>query len=1706
MASANVLSVIIKAAIGAVAPGPLVETIISGVIGNRVDALVAETCSKFVQSLKKTDLPLNDRLERAVVSAYCKAQLEFVNICLKELESEPQWRGKLTNKESEHSKVVLVNKKNSLQARIKNIQNFEKSIFEIESSFDSFDIDLIISPGSEQLNTLISQVQTSLVQKAILDCPVQVFQEKLEDVRGGLIERLCAYFSQELETNQAISSLLQVRLLTNINQKIGDIFYQLPDKFLDIELELQELISSIQLSKESLSEGLKQVNSMGQITYQLTNIEKAVDKVGRQTESGFDRMDKRFDKIEQVFWNQYENSTKFDFETDEKYQNKTIKKSKKIPKIIHFPEVIRAFTSRDNELAEIEKRLIFDEDKSYQYRIAIIAGLGGIGKSTLSHYFAKKYESYFDAGCIELDARKNISELTAEIISELEIEALNSESFNINNIAKELESRNILVLIENVDSINLIHINSFIKYLLNNGKMCTLIVTTRDRDIHLDLGLKNEYVVNLTCFNEKSSINYLRATISDKSKVKDSDLRELAQLVDGLPLALNIISRLLIKQSAESLISELKKQKGRTARLEVPNRPDLSVRASIQLSLDSIGEPDKESITNFFACLSVCALKSFSIETAKASVGVENKGTVRKWLQTLQGLSLLELTDDTGDRFHFHPLVHSFSLDKANELLVYQDSKKKHATFFIEKLLLATKENNLGNIFTDIDDLNLALSWLYESFFELKEVSKLEKNRTTYKVLLSRYFPTFCYYLGVELVKSNILENIEYLIEGINYIFEKYPNPGFAVKLLDKFSLFSTRIGAWELYTNCVTRSAKFLLFSGDTKSAKQKLIDLKSVFPRIPARRNRYIAEAKFRIRLGRIFQSENDLPNAFKNLQRSLDLSRKLRDKYLQRNALDCIGEIQWLNNMNDEAIKSFQAEIEISQEIESVDFNSIRSYIYLDVLMKRRGNYDEAQEYFDQALLIVNTQEEYKYRLLKFLNVTFHKLLHVGKLDDSAILLSRGDELSENSLFRSWVAVGYFQLGAKRLRENKPCSETNIEYSIKFLGKAVELKEFIQDKSNLLGTLRGLRKEIRKSHFDKKKKNDYLIKSIQLFFDTAKSCNDLDNIATAYNFLGKYYRELGDVDNALVAYTKQYDIGVNNNLVNQIKIGSTGISSIYNSNKLAFFSTTKRVLIAKKSKDKIILIFRIFNFINKIGNERYHEKLELVIFAFNLYFYCFYYSLFLVKFLNQPKLLIDLSKLDSSFAHKLLHLGFEFSESEFELSLFCFIIIVPISHKLPYKINIIRVLNTLYRKFTACNKNHEIEHTLECIVVLSKLSNDTKNLVNGYNLAGNYYFNQDNFDKAIEFYLLQNYYASKSNNLKNQVSWSYNSLAKLIKRNSTNFCESYTSLVKKSQVEWKNFALSIAQKLTGKLYHTGKLREELVLLQFLVRVFLELETKLDVRKIISDLMSLGYKFKKDGDLDYSFQCFKTVSELYFYIEDKRRLIDTLHMLRKKFYENDQNHMVKATIECIIVTSNNCKDFNSLLITYGLSGKYFYNIGELENAIESYFNQILVGRKRRFEKGKYDVAFNRLIEMISKNPTSFCNYFKDYYSKINHKKRENVILIIQDLINQLYGSEKFSEELVMLNLLSELVLQFNSKLNSRFLINKFFGLAKIFKKNGQIDNVLSCYSVVTDLSVYLKDKQRFIDTLYKLKEALDAKKDIRRITILNECIVRMT
>jgi DNA-binding SARP family transcriptional activator/Tfp pilus assembly protein PilF len=338
-----------------------------------------------------------------------------------------------------------------------------------------------------------------------------------------------------------------------------------------------------------------------------------------------------------------------------------------VPVPAQLPADVTDFTGRDEQVKRLCDLLAGAGAGSDTgaVRIAVVAGAGGLGKTSLAVHAAHRVRRKFPDGQLYVDLLGATStplspgDVLARFLRDLGVDGRQipvDEAERAGRYRTALASRRMLVVLDNARDA------AQVRPLLPGAASSAVLVTTRSRMPDL----ASTRLVDLNVLDDDEALTlFIKAVGDDRAAAEPEATAELLEACAGLPLAIRICAARLATRSGWSIQAMASRLRDEHHRLDELRAGDLAVRASFQVSFASLlttAGPDDIAPADAFRLLGLWQGPSISAAAAAALFGTPEYLAANA-LETLVDVHLLESTSP--DRYKFHDLLRVYSSERA---------------------------------------------------------------------------------------------------------------------------------------------------------------------------------------------------------------------------------------------------------------------------------------------------------------------------------------------------------------------------------------------------------------------------------------------------------------------------------------------------------------------------------------------------------------------------------------------------------------------------------------------------------------------------------------------------------------------------------------------------------------------------------------------------------------------------------------------------------------------------------------------------------------------------------------------------------------------------------------------------------------------------------------------------------------------------------
>ena len=338
-----------------------------------------------------------------------------------------------------------------------------------------------------------------------------------------------------------------------------------------------------------------------------------------------------------------------------------------VPAPAQLPADVADFTGREDQVKHLCDLLAsggVDADPG-AVRIALVAGSGGLGKTSLAVHAAHRVRGSFPDGQLYVDLLGATpqplppADVLARFLRDLGVDGQEipvDEDERAARYRTVLAGRRVLVVLDNARDA------AQVRPLLPGTASCAVLVTTRSRMADL----ASTRLVDLNVLDDDEALAlFARIVGNERAAAEPEATAELLLACAGLPLAIRICAARLATRSGWTIQAMANRLRDEHRRLDELRAGDLAVRASFQVSFASLpagAQAEGIAPADAFRLLGLWQGPSISSAAAAALFGTPEY-QAEDALEVLVDAHLLESTSP--DRYKFHDLLRVYSSERA---------------------------------------------------------------------------------------------------------------------------------------------------------------------------------------------------------------------------------------------------------------------------------------------------------------------------------------------------------------------------------------------------------------------------------------------------------------------------------------------------------------------------------------------------------------------------------------------------------------------------------------------------------------------------------------------------------------------------------------------------------------------------------------------------------------------------------------------------------------------------------------------------------------------------------------------------------------------------------------------------------------------------------------------------------------------------------
>jgi len=330
-----------------------------------------------------------------------------------------------------------------------------------------------------------------------------------------------------------------------------------------------------------------------------------------------------------------------------------------------LPADIADFTGRETHVGHLCTLLLAGNAESNPgaVRVVVVNGAAGLGKTALAVHAAHQVSAHFPDGQLYVDLLGASSqpaspgEVLARFLRDLGVDGDKVPARDDERAAlyrTTLTGQRVLILLDNAKDA------AQVRALLPGSSSCAVLVTTRNRTSDL----ASTRFLDLDVLEDTEALALFARIVGEERAAAEPDATaEILVACAGLPLAIRICAARLAARRSWRIATLAGRLRNEHRRLDELKTGDLAVRASFQVSYDSL-RPSASGIdpARAFRLLGLWQGTWISLSAAAALLGEEAED-VAETLESLVDVNLLE--SPAPDWYRFHDLLRVYAIERA---------------------------------------------------------------------------------------------------------------------------------------------------------------------------------------------------------------------------------------------------------------------------------------------------------------------------------------------------------------------------------------------------------------------------------------------------------------------------------------------------------------------------------------------------------------------------------------------------------------------------------------------------------------------------------------------------------------------------------------------------------------------------------------------------------------------------------------------------------------------------------------------------------------------------------------------------------------------------------------------------------------------------------------------------------------------------------
>jgi DNA-binding SARP family transcriptional activator/tetratricopeptide (TPR) repeat protein len=336
------------------------------------------------------------------------------------------------------------------------------------------------------------------------------------------------------------------------------------------------------------------------------------------------------------------------------------------PPPAQLPADIGDFTGRAAHLTQLRGLLTRSSgtENPSALAVAVVAGTGGLGKTTLAVHGAHSLRDEFPDGQLYVELRGASvqpavpEEVLARLLRDLGVAPAGvpaAPEERATMYRTRLAGRRVLIILDDARDA------AQVRPLLPGSASCAVIVTSR----HRLADLASSRLVDLDVLGDEEARHLLGSIIGpERAEAEPDAVREVLAACAGLPLAIRIAGARLASRRGWTVSALARRLVDRRRRVDELTSGDMAVRACFDVSFDNLQKPAAGGVdpASAFRLLGVWPGPGVSLQAAAALLG-QPEDPVADALEILVDTHLLE--SPAPERYGFHDLLRAYAAERA---------------------------------------------------------------------------------------------------------------------------------------------------------------------------------------------------------------------------------------------------------------------------------------------------------------------------------------------------------------------------------------------------------------------------------------------------------------------------------------------------------------------------------------------------------------------------------------------------------------------------------------------------------------------------------------------------------------------------------------------------------------------------------------------------------------------------------------------------------------------------------------------------------------------------------------------------------------------------------------------------------------------------------------------------------------------------------